>query len=127
MIFEGRADAVDDLGEFFVLPEDRQMSFSNFVEKLGDVNEFVHLNLSLYMTYIILLCESEDEILYIQTQNGCMTSEFEELTSDIDLNFNFVTSLIAPLLPTRFSVAQMKHCAVHKYNLHFCLQDSRCP
>jgi len=68
----GRADAVDDLGEFFVLPEDRQMSFSNFVEKLGD---------------------SEDEILYIQTQNGCMTSEFEELTSDIDLDFNFAGAL----------------------------------
>lgn len=60
----GRADAICE--NHFVLPEERQMKFCDFVDKLG---------------------QNDDEILYVQTQNGCLTSEFQPLIPDVNLEF----------------------------------------
>lgn len=63
---DGISTKMPENQEYFVLPEERIMSMSDFLDKLDESNN--------------------DEILYIQRQNSNFSEDFPELINDIDVD-----------------------------------------
>ncbi|XP_031632331.1 bifunctional peptidase and (3S)-lysyl hydroxylase Jmjd7 [Contarinia nasturtii] len=63
---DGIATKMPENKEYFVLPEERRMKMSEFLDKLS--------------------VSDDDQILYIQKQNSNLSEDFPELMSDIDVN-----------------------------------------
>ncbi|KNC81708.1 hypothetical protein SARC_05980 [Sphaeroforma arctica JP610] len=80
----GRADAVhtreEDNVEYFVMPEERAMTVQN---ALSHMRQSASTNLSSE--------ESTDDILYVQTQNGNLATEFEALAKDVEEELPFAS------------------------------------
>ena len=103
----GRADAVCHIADdnqqlYFVLPAERQMLMTDFLEHLADKNQQQHQakqdhqqhqtdcqDQSSHQDYSNQgkhrnTQQSQQEVMYIQQQNGNFTTDFPELASDID-------------------------------------------
>jgi len=70
---DGWADSVQN--KIFQLPEERIMEFSKFLDKMEND-------------------ENGDEIFYLQRQNGCLTLDYPELTSDVPKDIGFVSKAL---------------------------------
>ncbi|KAF4520612.1 hypothetical protein B566_EDAN006023 [Ephemera danica] len=69
----GFADAVSEDGQYFMLPEERQMKFCDFIEQL-EMNSG---------------CDSP--VLYMQQQNSNLTGEMRELIGDVPIEIDWAT------------------------------------
>ncbi|XP_059470607.1 bifunctional peptidase and (3S)-lysyl hydroxylase Jmjd7 [Neocloeon triangulifer] len=69
----GWADAVSDDGHFFMLPEERKMQFSDFLDRLDDDSQ----------------C---NPIFYMQQQNSNLTGEMKTLIGDVPPDIDWATS-----------------------------------
>ena len=73
---DGWADSVQN--GIFQLPEERMIDFSKFIEIMETKNH----------------SSDDDEIFYLQRQNGCLTSDYPELTSDVPKEIGFVSKAL---------------------------------
>ena len=71
---DGWADSVQN--DIFQLPEERMIDFSKFIEIMEAKNS------------------DEEEIFYLQRQNGCLTSDYPELASDVPKEIGFVSKAL---------------------------------
>lgn len=74
----GYADAVSDDGEYFMLPEERQVKFSEIVDALDqrECNE----------------AETDDSpVLYMQQQNSNLLGEMKDLVGDVPSHIDWAT------------------------------------
>ncbi|GFS53630.1 bifunctional peptidase and [Nephila pilipes] len=71
----GYADAV--LGDKFMLPEERIMTFNEFLDEMN--------------------CPVHDRVLYLQKQNNCLVDEFSCLMEDVDSHIPWATAALGDL------------------------------
>ncbi|CAB3378966.1 Hypothetical predicted protein [Cloeon dipterum] len=69
----GWADAVSDDGKFFMLPEERQMKFSDFLDRLNEKSEL-------------------NPVFYMQQQNSNLTGEMKCLIGDVPEEINWAST-----------------------------------
>lgn len=72
----GYADAVSDDGKYFMLPEERQMKFSDFINAIDEQES----------------CDNDSSpILYMQQQNSNLLGEMKDLVGDVPSHIDWAT------------------------------------
>ncbi|KAF9162036.1 hypothetical protein DFQ26_003917 [Actinomortierella ambigua] len=100
---DGWADAVKD-GEFFVMPYERKMTFSDFLKGMNVDGPIVAGDESGSSSTTSTTTparararagtEAEKEVQYIQLQNGNLTTEYEELMQDVPEEVEFASEAL---------------------------------